>query len=610
MTYSDHSTDVAHSVPNPAALSPGAVYYLRKLLRQNIDQLAFIVAEGAGIKADPLGDLNAVIESLYLEPEEISEAVEKLERLVLMHQNLINQGSKHRQQLRETEEQLFWLLGFKAKTPAHQGTVLIVDDVPENLRLLSAALSKHGFEVPSAINGALALSAARELMPDLILLDIMMPGMDGYEVCTRLKADTVTRDIPVIFVSAVDDPLDKVRAFESGGVDYVTKPFQIEEVLARVENQLKIRDLQKRLESQNARLQGEIQERKQAEKQYRTIFENSGDGMFQSTAAGQYLQVNSALAAMYGYDSPESLMQTITNIEKQLYVKAGQREKINAYLQQFGQISDAKSEVYCKDGSTIWIAEKIREVRDERGNLLCYEGTVQNITERKHIELELKQQREETERLRQSLFPEVLWYRQGEAIAPPTHLPTAPLGEAFDGITVLSADLGPCPNWVHQLPPAALVQWMTRLFDAFDRLTAEAGLQRIKTLGEVYLVAGGLGADPQQQGRAVMELAIALQKTMPQFQQEGQEPLRLRIGLSVGRAIAGIVGSQRLSYDLWGYPVDMAHQMRRLGMPGGVQVCPQLYQQLQGQFSFKERGQLQVPGVGELTTYWLRGKAA
>jgi PleD family two-component response regulator len=116
--------------------------------------------------------------------------------------------------------------------------ILIVDDTPANLNVLSAILGRRGYRVRPAINGALALKAAQKAAPDLILLDVQMPGMDGYEVCRQLKGDPQTSDIPVVFISALDDVLDKVEAFQVGGVDYITKPFQIEEVLARVENQL------------------------------------------------------------------------------------------------------------------------------------------------------------------------------------------------------------------------------------------------------------------------------------------------------------------------------------------------------------------------------------
>ncbi len=147
----------------------------------------------------------------------------------------------------------------------HKGNILIVDDMPDNLDMLTHMLIQHGYRVRPAITGKLALNAVRVTLPDLILLDIMMPDMDGYEVCRRLKADKHTRDIPILFISALQEEVDKVKAFEIGGVDYITKPFYTEEVVARVETHLALRKMQKQLQEQNIRLQQEIAERKKAE---------------------------------------------------------------------------------------------------------------------------------------------------------------------------------------------------------------------------------------------------------------------------------------------------------------------------------------------------------
>jgi two-component system, sensor histidine kinase and response regulator len=138
---------------------------------------------------------------------------------------------------------------------AFKGNILIVDDTPDNLRLLSSALTDRGYKVRSVINGAMALMGAQAAPPDLIMLDIKMPDLDGYEVCQRLKENPQTREIPVIFISALDEVFDKVKAFTSGGVDYIHKPFHVEEVLARIENQLTVRRLQVQLQAQNQQLQ-------------------------------------------------------------------------------------------------------------------------------------------------------------------------------------------------------------------------------------------------------------------------------------------------------------------------------------------------------------------
>jgi sigma-B regulation protein RsbU (phosphoserine phosphatase) len=141
--------------------------------------------------------------------------------------------------------------------PEH-ADILIVDDSAANLRLLSQTLSEHGYHVRAVNSGERALASAQAAPPHLILLDIRMPIMDGFEVCRRLKADERTREVPVIFISALDAVADKVQAFAVGGVDYVTKPFQVEEVLARTATHLAIRRLQKRLEAANRRYAREL----------------------------------------------------------------------------------------------------------------------------------------------------------------------------------------------------------------------------------------------------------------------------------------------------------------------------------------------------------------
>lgn len=133
-------------------------------------------------------------------------------------------------------------------------SILVVDDTPANLQVLAGMLKERGYKVRPVPNGKLALQAADRDPPDLILLDINMPEMNGYEVCAHLKADDELKGIPIIFISALTEPLDKVKAFAMGGVDYITKPFQMEELHARVETHLKLRHLQIELEETNAQL--------------------------------------------------------------------------------------------------------------------------------------------------------------------------------------------------------------------------------------------------------------------------------------------------------------------------------------------------------------------
>lgn len=151
--------------------------------------------------------------------------------------------------------------------------IVVVDDTADNLHVLSSMLTERGYDVRGVTSGVFALQAVKVAPPDLILLDIHMPEMDGYDVCMALKADPQTCKIPIVFISALNEVIDKVKAFSVGGVDYITKPFQLEEVLVRVENQLNLLRMQRQLEEQNEQLQQEIQDRMQAEASLKEMLE-------------------------------------------------------------------------------------------------------------------------------------------------------------------------------------------------------------------------------------------------------------------------------------------------------------------------------------------------
>ena len=168
------------------------------------------------------------------------------------------------------------------------GDVFIIDDNPNNLNLLAGILRDRKYGVRMANAGKRALAAVRAAPPELIMLDITMPEMDGYEVCEKLKSDPTTRDIPVIFISALDDVLDKVKAFRVGGVDYVTKPFQAEEVLARVESQLGLSRLRKELERKNDELEKTNDELRRSQEKTKLVFSALSEVLPGTVLAGKY----------------------------------------------------------------------------------------------------------------------------------------------------------------------------------------------------------------------------------------------------------------------------------------------------------------------------------
>jgi len=199
------------------------------------------------------------------------------------------------------------------------GNILLVDDQPENLRILSKILDGQGYKVRKALNGATALEAIRSQPADVIVLDVRMPEMNGYEVCATLKAQPETRDIPILFLSALDATADKLKAFAVGGMDYITKPFHDEEVLARIKHQLVILQQRRQLAERNRQLHQEIQERQQAmvsfqqmqaalqekEALFRALFEEGAIALALIDRGDRWLQVNPVCCALLGYSAAE-----------------------------------------------------------------------------------------------------------------------------------------------------------------------------------------------------------------------------------------------------------------------------------------------------------------
>ncbi len=298
-------------------------------------------------------------------------------------------------------------------TQKTQADILVVDDKPDNIRLLATMLAEQGYKVRKSLNGSMALTAAFTRPPDLILLDINMPQMDGYEVCRHLKANETTRQIPVIFLSALDEPLDKVRAFEVGGTDYITKPFQLEEVLVRLENQLTIQRQKKQLTQQNTALQQEIFERQQTEQilyQSRALLASVLNSSLDGVAAMQavrdqdgaiedfeWLVTNPVAARLVGRAAERLLGQKILR-DKPEYLKVIFGEQSQDLFDWFVQVVETgnvqEREFVCdREDAKRWF--QIVAVKLGDG----FAVTFRDITERKKIVFALEEANRELQRL-------------------------------------------------------------------------------------------------------------------------------------------------------------------------------------------------------------------
>ncbi|WP_449417695.1 adenylate/guanylate cyclase domain-containing protein [Phormidium nigroviride] len=346
-----------------------------------------------------------------------------------------------------------------------EGNVLVVDDNEVNRDLLARRLQRQGHKVQVAEDGILALEMMRSHPFDLVLLDIMMPQMNGYQVLEHLKADDKLRYIPVIMISAVDDIDSIVRCIELGAEDYLSKPFNPVLLKARISACLE----KKRL-----------------------------------------------------------------------------RDQEQAYLQ---------------------------KLADEQGK---------------------------SERLLLNILPYAIAERlkRGEST----------IADSFADVTVMFADLVGFTKLSAHLSPAELVELLNEIFSAFDQLAEFYGLEKIKTIGDAYMVVGGLPTPQADHAEAIAEMALDMQAKIAQMPPQAGQPLSIRIGINTGPVEAGVIGTKKFTYDLWGDTVNTANRMESHGLPGAIQVTVATYERLCDKYIFEERGTIPVKGKGDMTTYLLTGR--
>ena len=344
--------------------------------------------------------------------------------------------------------------------------VLVVDDVFANRDLISRRVEKEGHVVTTAENGREAMEQLRRRHFDLVLLDIQMPEMNGYQVLEQVKADESLRHIPVIVISAVSEVDSVARCVQLGADDYLFKPFNPVLLKARVTASLE----NKRLRDRERRVLGELR------------------------------------------------------------------------------------------------AEK-----------------------------------EKTESLLHSIFPSPVVARLKAS-------GSASIADSIPEATILWADIANFGEVSAGKGPTEVVGLLNLVFTAFDGLCERHGVEKIKTIGDAFIAAGGVPNPRPDHAEAVADLALAMQQEVVRLNTGLRDPFSLKIGMDSGPVVAGVIGTTKFAYDVWGPPVDTAAQMEQYGLSGGIQVTGNVYRRLKDRYMFESRGAFYVEGEGDVETYLLRGK--
>ena len=441
--------------------------------------------------------------------------------------------------------------------------VLIVDDQPDNINILSYFLVEYGFDIFVATTGEKALQRVEKILPDLILLDIMMPGIDGFETCRRLKAIEEVKDIPVIFMTALSEAADKVKGLTLGAVDYITKPLQHEEAIARINVHLQLRNLTKQLEQQNTLLRAEVRSRQLAElalrfseEKFAKAFRSSPAAMTLATLEEGYLmEVNQSFCNLTGYFPEEILGKTDRQIN--LWENRQERDRFSQLLQISGAIYKQEFQFRTKFGNIKFVLVSAESI--SIGDTNCILMMTYDITEQKLVQ-ETSYRREQEFRALAENSPDIIarFDRQLRHIYvnPAAELATGIPAEAFPGKT--HRELG-MPEEVVALCEASLsavfankteqcfeFHCLTKFGTKFYQVCMVPEFKRDRTIASVLSVGRDITAVKQAElelrksALREREKAAQLELTLNNLKRTQSQLIQTEKMFSLGRMVAGV----------------------------------------------------------------------
>ena len=339
------------------------------------------------------------------------------------------------------------------------------------------------------------------------------------------------------------------------------------------------------------------------EAKLRHVVHNVSSAIVQWDRSGRILFINEYGLKFFGYQEAEILGQQLMGKLIPEVETSGRdlRQLIENICQHPEQYIVHENENIRSNGERVWVTWINQPIFDKNGDLIEVLSVATDTTERRLAEEALRLEREKSERLLLNIFPKKIVERLKQE-------KQGLIAEKYDEVSILFADLVNFTALSERLTPIQLVKLLNEIFSTFDQLAEGLDLEKIKTIGDAYMMAAGLPLPRADHAEAIADMALSMQLVVDHFPFDYGETLQIRIGINTGTVVAGVIGTHKFIYDLWGDTVNVAYRMESSGQPGKIQVTEAVYRRLKDEYLFEKRGAVPIKGKGKMITYWLIGR--